>query len=137
MAPRQITLYVQMATVDALTTLLLFEKNPDGSFTQVDGDLSIGREGAQIKFQQHPDGPGLTPWHFNECVVHPVGPSTARVDLNWYVQPGEVWLEDVGPVASNPRSFSYTLSVETNDDSFFGVPTKIYLDPKLVNTGGT
>lgn len=140
MPPQEIDLYVKLGEVTTTSTtmaeLLLYRRDPDGTYTEVNGDLNVGRQGAQIKFHPHPQDPGITPWHFNECVVHPVGANTSRIDLTWYVQPTMVFIEDTGQVAATPRSFTYTLSVETDDSSFFGAVTKVYLDPKLVNTGG-
>lgn len=135
MAPEAITLYVQLADVGESPRLLLYEEMAEGVFRQVSGDLGVGADGAEITFVPHPE-PGITPWHFNSCVIHPLGPSTASVGLNWLVQPAQVKLQDTGTVARRPRSFSYTLSVET-DDASLGAVTKFYLDPKLVNTGGT
>ena len=92
-----------------------------------DGSITVGSGGAMISFQRLPGTNAF--WNFWNITLHPLGSNTDVVDIDWCLDANQAVIRDTSS-ARRARTFSYTLALQTEDGY------KLYLDPKLVNTGG-
>ena len=91
-----------------------------------DGSITVGPDGAMISFKHVIGSDG---WSFFNITLHPLGSNTDIVDIDWCLDGDQVVIRDTSS-ARRARTFSYTLALVLDDGK------KLYLDPKLVNTGG-